>query len=100
MTLRHIVSWKLSGQSREQRDAQAAEAIALIEPLRDSVETVRALSMHRNELFDGANYDLTLIVDFDDEAGLEVYAKHPAHQPALQFMPTIAVSRVAVDFTV
>ena len=61
---------------------------------------MRALSIHRNELFDGANYDLTLIADFDDEAGLEAYAKHPEHQPALQLMPTIAVSRVAVDFTV
>jgi len=78
----------------------AAQAVALIEPLRDSVSTVRALSMHRNELFDGANYDLTLIVDFEDEAGLEFYAKHPEHQPALQFMPTIAAARVAVDFTV
>ncbi|MCA0379717.1 MAG: Dabb family protein [Actinobacteria bacterium] len=100
MTLRHIVSWKLNGETREQRDAQAAQAVALIEPLRDSVSTVRALSMHRNELFDGANYDLTLIVDFEDEAGLEFYAKHPEHQPALQFMPTIAAARVAVDFTV
>ena len=100
MTLRHIVSWKFSGETREQRDAQAAEAIAMIEPLREKIPTVRALSLHRNELFDGANYDLTLIADFDDEAGLAEYARHPEHQPALQFMPTIAVARVATDFTI
>lgn len=100
MTLRHIVSWKLSGQTREERDAQAAEVAELIEPLREKISSVRALSLHRNELFDGANYDLTLIADFDDEAGLEFYAKHPEHQPALQFMPTVTVSRVATDFTV
>lgn len=100
MTLRHIVSWKFSGETRAERDAQAARAIELIEPLRETVPSVRALSLHRNELFDGANFDLTLIADFDDEAGLEAYAKHPEHQPALQYMPTVAVARAAADFTV
>ncbi|MDI6023704.1 Dabb family protein [Leucobacter sp. UT-8R-CII-1-4] len=100
MTLRHIVSWKFNGETKEQRDAQAAEAIALIDPLREKIESVRALSLHRNELFDGANFDLTLIADFDDAEGLEFYAKHPEHQPALQYMPTVAAARVATDFTI
>jgi len=100
MTLRHVVSWKLNGKTREERDAQAAEARALIEPLRETIPTVRALNLYRNELFDGSNFDLTLIADFDDAEGLEVYAKHPEHQPALQFMATIVAERVATDFTV
>lgn len=100
MTLRHIVSWKFSGETKEQRDAQAAGAIEVLAPLPEKISSVRAFSLHRNELFDGANFDLMLIADFDDEAGLEFYAKHPDHQPALQYMPTVAAARSAMDFTV
>src|SRR5690606_8001757 len=48
MTLRHIVSWKFAGETRDERDAQAARAVDLIEPLRERVASVRALTLHRN----------------------------------------------------
>lgn len=99
MTLRHMVSWKFVGDTREERDAQTAEAMAAIEPLRESVPSVRALSLHRNELFDGDNYDLTLIVDFDDADGLAVYASHPTHVPVIELMRGITKARAASDFT-
>lgn len=100
MTLRHIVSWKFNGETREQRDAQAQGAIDLIEPLRESVPSLRALSLHRNELFDGSNFDLTLIADFDDEAGLAAYASHPEHLPVIDYMKEVSAARAATDFTV
>lgn len=100
MTLRHVVSWKFNGESPEARAAQAAEAIALIAPLRDSVPSVRALELHRNELFDGANFDLTLIADFDDEDGLEAYASHPEHLPVIAYMRAATAARAATDFRV
>ncbi len=99
MTLRHVVSWKFNGASREERDAQAAEAVAAIAPLRESVASVRGLSLHRNELFDGDNYDLTLIADFDDADGLAEYAGHPEHLPAIELMKRITAARAASDFT-
>jgi len=99
MTLRHIVSWKLNGATREERDVQAERAIAALVPLRESVPTVRALSVHRNELFDGANFDLTLVADFDHAEGLEVYASHPTHLPVVALMQEITAGRAATDFT-
>ena len=100
MTLRHIVSWKFAGASPEERDAQATQAVAALEPLRELVPTVRALSVHRNELFEGANYDLTLIADFDDADGLATYASHPEHLPVVDLMRGITAARAAIDFTV
>ena len=100
MTLRHVVSWKLNGSSREERDAQAAEAVAAIAPLRDAVPSVRGLALHRNELFDGDNYDLTLIADFDDADGLAQYASHPEHLPVIDLMKRITAARAASDFTI
>lgn len=99
MTLRHIVNWKLSGDSREARDAQAAEIIAAMTPLTETVPSVRALSVHRNELFDGDNWDVTLVADFDDAEGLAAYATHPEHVAAGAVVKRHAVGRVATDFT-
>ncbi|WP_336659803.1 Dabb family protein [Leucobacter sp. USHLN153] len=100
MTLRHIVSWKFVGETPEERSERAAEATAVLEPLRERIPTVRALSVHRNELFDGTNYDLTLVADFDDADGLAVYASHPEHLPVVELMQRITVARAASDFTV
>lgn len=98
--LRHIVSWKLNGETLADRDAQAEEVRAILEPLLGRIPEIRALSVHRNELHEGVNFDLTLIADFDDEAGLQAYAVHPEHLPAVALLKTIASARVATDFTV
>ena len=100
MTLRHIVTWKLSGETREARDAQAGEIIGALAPLAQTVPSVRALALHRNELFDGENWDLTLVADFDDAQGLADYADHPLHQAALPIVRGHSVGRVATDFEV
>lgn len=104
MTLRHVVTWKLSGATRVDRDAQAAEIVAALEPLKQAIGEVRALSLHRNELFDaddgGTNWDLTLIADFDDAEDLAVYASHPDHLAAVDIVKGHAVGRVATDFEV
>lgn len=100
MTLRHIVSWRLNGETLEQRDAQAVFASAALLPLKETIPSVRALDVYRNELFEGANFDLTLIADFDDAAGLAEYAIHPEHLPVIELMKTITADRTATDFTV
>lgn len=100
MTLRHIVSWKLSGETREDRDAQAREIVDALLPLRETVPSIRAIAVHRNELFDGENYDVTLVADFDDADGLAAYASHPEHVAAGAVIKRHAVGRVATDFTV
>jgi len=99
MTLRHVVSWRLSGENRLERDAQAAEIAALLLPLADTVPGVRSLAVHRNELLDGENWDLTLIADFDDAEGLAAYSSHPEHLAAVAVIKGHAAGRAATDFT-
>ena len=100
MTLRHIVSWKLNGETLAARNGQAAKIAEALEALPERIPAIRALSVHRNELFDGANYDVTLIADFDDAEGLAVYADHPEHLPVVDMIKGMVSGRVAVDFTV
>mgnify|MGYP001567279588 CR=1 FL=1 len=99
MTLKHIVNWKLGGETLEERNAQAAEIIAALEPLIDLVPSLRKINVYRNELFDGDNWDVTLVADFDDAEGLAAYAGHPEHVAAGATIKRHAVGRVATDFT-
>lgn len=70
MTLRHIVSWKLGGATLEERNEQAERVRVLLESLPAKISQIRSLSVHRNELHEGSNFDLTLIADFDDADAL------------------------------
>lgn len=101
MTLRHIVTWQLSGATRAERDAQAAEIEAALSPLSERVPSVLALQLHRNELFDaddgGTNWDLTLVADFEDADGLAAYVSHPEHVAAGEVIKRHATGRVATD---
>lgn len=98
MTLRHIVSWKLNGETKEERDVQAAKATAILTSLPAKIEQIRELNVYRNDLFDGDNFDLVLVADFDDAEGLAEYAAHSDHLPAIAYMKQATSGRAAVDF--
>lgn len=100
MTLRHIVTWKLSGQNTAELDAQAAEITAVLLPMGELIPTIRTINVHRNELFDEKNWHLTMMLDFDDADGLTAYIDHPEH---LKVFPTVrqySVARNSIDFYV
>jgi hypothetical protein len=48
---------------------------------------------------DGA-FDLALYSEFDDEAGLEVYQKHPEHLKAAEFLRKVRDQRVITDYKI
>lgn len=100
MTLRHIVSWKLNGETLDERNSQAERMRVVLEPLDGLVPQVRALSLHRNEMYEGSNYDLTLIVDFDDAEALEQYMVHPEHQSVVAEIKNFVSGRAVTDFTI
>jgi hypothetical protein len=99
MTVRHIVTWKLSGESVEDRDAQAAEIVAVLEPLEGRVPGVQSLRLHRNTLNHENNWDLMLESVHDDAEALAVYAGHPEHLAAVEVVKQRTVGRACVDFT-
>lgn len=100
MTVRHIVTWKLSGERVADRDAQASAIIAALEPLVGVIPGLRSLAVHRNTLNHDENWDLTLQSEHDDAAALAAYAVHPEHVAAGAVVKQHAVSRACVDFEV
>ncbi|MBL5974950.1 MAG: Dabb family protein [Candidatus Leucobacter sulfamidivorax] len=97
MALHHIVTWKLSGETLADRDAQAEKMTELLHGLVGKVPSLRAIALYRNSLFEGENWDLTLVAQFDDAEGLAAYADHPDHQAVLAATKGFTTQRVAVD---
>jgi hypothetical protein len=100
MTIRHVVSWKLAAEDDSVRAEQAAEVARRLLALDGVVPQLRAISAGPNVAYPDANWDVTLIADFDSVAELEEYQVHPAHEQVVAYVRSVVASRVAVDFEV
>jgi hypothetical protein len=99
VSIKHVVMWKLSGTTSEEKRIQAQEIKAVLEGLNGVVPSLRSLTVFQNALFDGKNHDLILESVFDDEQGLAEYAVHPAHNAAGEIVMKYATDRIAVDYS-
>lgn len=100
MTIRHVVTWKLVSQDRAERSAQAAEVARLLNGLDGVVPQLRSISAGANVAYPDANWDVTLVADFDSIEAIEQYQVHPAHEEVARYIRSVVASRVAVDFEV
>ena len=98
--IRHVVSWKLAAEDPTVRAEQASEVAARLTALVGVVPQLRSLSAGANVAYPDANWDVTLVADFDSIADLEEYQVHPAHEEVVAYVRSVVSSRVAVDFEV
>jgi len=92
--IRHICMFTL----KEDKAANAAEFVRRAETLRP-IATVRGFSVVTNAPgTPGNNYDVSLIIDFDDVAGLDFYRVSPEHVAFGQFVGTICIDRACIDY--
>jgi quinol monooxygenase YgiN len=89
--LRHsaMFRWK-EGATDEQKRA-ARDALA---NLRDKVPTVRALTVGFDIRRNPRNWDMLLVVDFDDQAGLEAYFANPIMQAASDLVASVTQKEI------
>ncbi|WP_228528109.1 Dabb family protein [Microbacterium sp. UFMG61] len=98
--IRHVVTWKLAAEDAGERAAQAAEVARRLHALDGVVPQLRSISAGANMAYPDANWDVTLVADFDSIAALEEYQVHPAHEDVVAYVRSVVASRVAVDFEV
>ncbi|MCR2792068.1 Dabb family protein [Microbacterium sp. zg.Y625] len=98
--IRHVAAFALADSDPAVRTEQAAEAARRLEALVGVVPSLRSMSAGANALDLPGNWDLVLVADFDDAAGLDAYQVHPAHEEVAAFIGGIRSDRVAVDFEV
>ena len=73
--IRHIVLWRLKPQSLERFD----ELRATLEAQQGRIPGLLRVEVGRNFRAGRRAVDFALICDFESEAALEAYHRHPAH---------------------
>jgi hypothetical protein len=97
MSIRHIVMWKLSASTNEEREQQYLEIKSALEGLNGVIPEIQSLTVSQNVHKIGDNYDVVLDSVFETIADVEAYAAHPAHVEAGTVPKSYAVARAQVD---
>jgi hypothetical protein len=96
--IRHVVAWKLAAQDDEGKAAQAAAIQAALAPLPAIIPEIKSFSIGSNVAYADSNWDICLVADYDDLAGLETYQVHPEHLKAVDIVRPLVSARAGVDF--
>ena len=99
MTILHIVSWKLTATDPAEKAEHAAGIVARLSGLVGVVDEIRSLRVGP-DVVGGANWDIALVAEYDDEAALARYQVHPAHVEAAAYVKSVVSERMAVDLVV
>lgn len=99
MPLRHVVTWKVAGDSEEERERVKAEFRDRLLSLPSQIDVIRSFEVGLNNAGAGDNFDVVLVSEFDDEDALQRYIQHPVHQQVVTFVRAHTSGRGAVDFT-
>lgn len=98
--IRHIVVWKLKDDADATREERIAAIRAALEPLLGTAPSLRSLQIVENMAYHDKNFELALLTDFDDLAGLDAYQQHPAHLEAAAIVRSHVETRASIDFEV
>jgi Stress responsive A/B Barrel Domain len=95
--IRHVVAWQLAATDPDEKTAHATRIAAGLSGLVGVVDEIRSLEVGA-DVVGGGNWDVALIIEFDDRDALARYAAHPEHQKLVTFIRSVAAQRMAVDF--
>lgn len=98
--IRHIVMWKLRGDTAAARAANARRLQASFHSLRGQVPGLLRLEVGIDT--SGVDYacDVVLFSEFANQAALDAYAIHPEHLRVKQELGDLRIERHQVDYTV
>ncbi|NNC13460.1 Dabb family protein [Planctomonas sp. JC2975] len=98
MTLRHVVTWKVAGDTEQERDAIKSEFRDRLLSLPPQIDVIRSFEVGLNDAGAADNFDVVLVSEFDDEDALQQYIVHPVHQEVVAFVRANTVGRAGVDY--
>jgi hypothetical protein len=98
--IKHMVSWKLAAEDAAVRREQSDKIVAGLRTLPALVPSIRALSVGTTVVTGPNHWDLGLVVDFDDAAGLAAYQANPDHQAVGSYIRSVVAQQATVDFEI
>ena len=96
--IKHIVMWKIRGDTPAERESNARVVKASLESLRGRVPGLNKLDVGLD--LSRADYacDVVLVSEFESPAALEAYAEHPEHLRVKREMSGLRTARYQVDY--
>ncbi len=91
----HIVMFQFKEENREANMARVKE---MLEALPAKIESLRSMEVGIDVSRSERSFDMALVSTFDDKAGLDVYAPHPAHQEVVSLIKEVTLLSKVVDY--
>ena len=91
--IKHIVFTKFRDP-----DESVPAAIAMFADLPGKIPEIRSIETGRDVMHSERNFDMALIVTFDDLEALKRYDSHPAHQEIRAYIKARRTASATVDF--
>jgi hypothetical protein len=91
----HIVMFQFKEENKE---ANLVRVKAMLEALPSQIETLKSMEVGIDISHSDRSFDLVLTSMFEDQAGLDVYAPHPAHQEVVSVIKEVTSLSKVVDY--
>jgi hypothetical protein len=98
--IRHIVMWRVSGDTLEENLASRRLVKHSFEGLRGHIPGMIHLEVGMDSSAADYACDLVLLADFESQHALEAYANHPEHLRIRQELGGLRTARFQVDYAV
>lgn len=98
--IRHIVMWRLRGDTFAERAAARTKVKTLFEGLKGQIDGLNHIEIGVD--ISGVDYacDVVLFSEFRDAAALQAYASHPEHLRVREELGDLRVGRFQVDYPI
>lgn len=91
----HIVMFQFKDENKEANLERVKE---MLEALPSKIDTLRSMEVGIDISRSERSFDLVLTSTFDDQAGLNVYVPHPAHQEVVSVIKEVTTLSKVVDY--
>lgn len=96
--IKHIVLWRLNGDSADQCQAQAREIKQVLEALNGRVPGLRHLEVGIDFTASERSAHVALLAELDSREALAAYQTHPEHVAAKQVVVAATAQAMAADY--
>ncbi|QVN20352.1 Dabb family protein [Burkholderia pyrrocinia] len=98
--IRHIVMWRLRGETPHERQEARRLVKESFEGLRGRIPGMRKLEIGLDSSEVDYACDVVLVTEFDSQTALDAYATHPEHLRVRALLGDIRTARFQVDYSV
>lgn len=91
----HIVMFQFKEENKEANMIRVKE---MLEALPAKIDTLKNMEVGIDVSRSERSFDMVLVSQFDDQAGLDVYVPHPAHQEVVSIIKEVTTLSKVVDY--